>query len=210
MTTPEMNNTQESRTVLPQDIDLDLLLSALVKAGKPVDRYGVDGAKTVGHLLEEVKAGESIISVDTSGNMYREVSVAWVHVLCNLSNGESYILKEDRQEFSNGYVKRRELTSSLGEKLTVGEDPGLATVRALEEELGIDELSIVSIHTLGSHTEAWTPDTYPGLESSYVSHQYATVITEDAFNPDGYKEVQADKTSYFVWEKIYPEIADLH
>lgn len=204
MTTPEMDNTQESRTVLPQGIDLDVLLSALVKAGKPVDRYGVDGAKTVGHLLEEVKAGESIISVDASGNMYREVSVAWVHVLCNLANGESYILREDRQEFTNGFIKRRELTSSLGEKLKIGEDPELATVRAIQEELGIDESKINSVHVLGSHTETWTPDTYPGLESSYVSHEYATVIAEDAFSPGGYKEVQAEKTSYFVWEKVFP------
>lgn len=204
MTNPEVYHPQDERTELARDIDFDTFFEHLVDAKLPLLLYGQGGAKTVHHLLQEVREGESVLSIDAKGNLYREVHVVWVDVFCSLENGDLYTLREDRQEFKDGRIKRRDdLGSSLGEKLKPGEDPQEAVSRAVAEELGITS-GIEGSYFLGTEDTVHTPDTYPGLESSYHFYKYATVISEAAFKPEGYIEDQPDKTNYYVWTKVAP------
>lgn len=197
-----MQPLQDVKRQLPHVIDLEELLAYMVDADLPLELYGHDGAKTAGHLLTELQEGEAVLSVGTDGKLYREVSVLWLDVLCKMSNGAVYALREDRQVFSNGTVKRRQLSSSLGEKLKAKEDSQSAVARALAEELGIGDEHITELYFQGEEFDSLIPDTYPGLETQYQFFKYATVISEQAFNPDGYIEYQADKTNYYLWEQI--------
>ena len=203
MKNPEQHQAQDERMPVSADVDFDTLLQILVDAKIPVDQFGTGSAKTVQHLLSEVADGESVLSVDAKGKLYRELSVLWVDVLSTHASGDVYALKEDRQVFNDGREKRRQLNSSIGEKLKLGEEPVRAVARALAEELGIQEEETTSLHYLGEEQKVHTPDTYPGLESSYYFYKYATVISEVAFKPEGYVEYQDDKTNYYVWELIH-------
>ncbi len=200
MTNPELN-TQDARIAIAQDISIDELIEKLVAGNIPVEAYGTGVAKTIPHLLTEIRDGESLMSIDASGNVHREVHALWIDVVCELENGDAYTLKEDRQEFKDGRTKRRTLHSSLGEKLKPGEDPEKAVSRAIQEELGI-EAEPRGLYYLGEERTLYTPDTYPGLETSYQFYKYVTMLDESSFNTDGYIEYQADKTNYYVWEQI--------
>lgn len=202
MKNPELHHAQEERTVLARDIDFDTLFYHLADANVPLLLYGTGGAKTVQHLLSEIHDGESLLSVDAKGNIYREVEVLWLDVFCKLSNSEIYTLREDRQEFQDGRVKRRNLDSSLGEKLKPGEDPQEAVGRVLAEELGIQS-STEATYFMSHDQTTLTPDTYPGLETDYTFYKYAAIISEDDFESEGYKEVHADKTNYYVWQRLF-------
>ncbi len=204
MTNPEIHQPQDMRTELASDITLEELLQKLVHAGIPVEQYGTGVAKTVPHLLAEIHEGESLMSVNDKGEIFRDVNVVWADVICTVADGTTYVLKEDRQEFKDGRVKRRNLNSSLGEKLKPGEIPDEAVNRAIEEELGITE-PLEGVYYLGYQESVVTPDTYPGLESSYQFHKYATIIPETSFKPEGYVEYQQDKTNYYVWEVAHIE-----
>lgn len=204
MVDPEINQSRGGLTVFDRDIHIDTLIERLVSAGLPLDRYGVDGAKTVYHLLDEVQQGESKMSYDSNGNVYREVKVLWLDVFCSLENGQLYRLKEDRQVFKDGRVnpvKRRNLKSSLGEKLKPDEDPEDSISRALSEELGLSE-EPTGLYFLETEESTFTPDTYPGLESTYSNYKYVATIPTSSFRPEGYVEDQPDKTNYYIWERL--------
>ena len=205
MTNPEDHHEQDERRYIPRDVDFDSLLVVLVTAKIPVEKFGVGAAKTVQHLLDEVAEGESVLSIDAKGNLFRELEVLWLDVKSVHANGDVYVLKEDRQVFNDGRVKRRTLDASLGEKLKPGEDPAKAVTRALAEELGV-ESGIELVEFIGEENTLYTPDTYPELESSYRFYKYGVVISEDVFKAEGYIEYQADKTNYYVWEKVSKNI----
>jgi hypothetical protein len=193
MAVEDFERNQEN--VLLQELSL-----RLAKSGIDIATWGTGGAKTVGHLLKEMQLGESDVTFSPEGNVTRNVRVAWVDVLYFAKNGDVYQLYEDRQEYTDGRVRRRTLSSSLGEKFLPDEDPLQAAERALSEELGITDY--VSLHAIGSEKTVHTPDTYPGLETHYDTHSFVAVISESAFNPDGYVEVQSDKSNYYSWEII--------
>ena len=194
---------QDQGVALSTETDFDQLLEVLVRAEVPVDDFGTGPAKTVQHLLDEVQSGESVIHVQKTGEILRELRVLWVDVMCELSNGDIYVLREDRQEFKDGRVKRRALNASLGEKLKPGETPEDAVQRALEEELGVQR--ITNVYDTGYEEKTLTPDTYPGVKSSYQFYKFATVIPESEFKLEGYVEDQPDKTNYYVWELLRPQ-----
>jgi hypothetical protein len=204
MTNPEKQADRGGRTDLDSDTDLDSLMGHLIGAGLPLEKYGIDGAKTVHHLLQEIHTGDSKVSFDTSGNVYREVKVLWLDVFCSLEDGQLYRLKEDRQVFKDGRanpVKRRNLSSSLGEKLKPDEEPEASISRTLSEELAITA-EPAGVYFLETEQTLFTPDTYPGLESTYTHYKYVVTIPPSAFNPEGYIEDQEDKTNYYVWELL--------
>lgn len=203
---PELSSESENRSTIPRDINLDQLMDVLVRANIPVEEYGIHAAKTVLHLLSEINEGEAHVTMNENGELLRELNVLWVDVLCELSNGDVYVLEEDRQEFKDGRVKRRNLDSSIGEKLKPDEDPQEAVERALQEELGVEN-AVEVLHHIGYDERTFIPDAFPGLESTYRMHKFVTVIAEDAFIPEGYIEVQADKTNYYTWRLIHPKEA---
>lgn len=201
MTNPETTPELEQRQVLPASANFDQLLEKLVEGKIPVETYGTGNAKTVNHLLSEVNEGEAIITIDNQGNVYREVNVLWVDVLCELSNGDVYYLREDRQEFKDGRTKRRALEFSIGEKLKPSEEPADAVRRALNEELGLTEFD--RLHKVGYDEKTFVPDTFPGIESTYKMHKYVSAIPESGYKPEGYVEYQADKTNFYNWELMH-------
>ncbi len=207
MTNPETANPSNDRVVtLPQDTTIDQLLERLVAGNIPVGDYGTGNAKTVLHLLSEISEGEATLTIDNGNNVFREVNVLWSDVLCEHSDGTVYLLKEDRQEFKDGRVKRRNLESSIGEKLKPSESPEEAVGRALQEELGISDAT--GIYRIGYDERTFIPDTFPGIESTYKMHKYVTVIPESEFQPQGYIEYQADKTNYYVWTQLHPATSE--
>ncbi|MBN9397874.1 hypothetical protein BGO18_03175 [Candidatus Saccharibacteria bacterium 47-87] len=78
MVNPEKQTDRGGRIDLDPSIKIDDLILHLIAAGVPLEKYGIDGAKTVGHLLKEIQSGESKMSFDTKGNIYREARVLWL------------------------------------------------------------------------------------------------------------------------------------
>lgn len=178
----------------------DMLAALLESSGIDLDAWGTGDAKTITHLLSEINSGESHISVDANQGIVRRISVAWVGVLYFDEQGNVHQLYEDRQEYTDGRVRKRSLSSSLGEKFLPDEDPAQAAARALSEELGIREY--VSLNALGSEQTAHFSDSYPGLKSEYDTHGFVAVVDGDSYSPDGYIEEQGDKTNFYKWKII--------
>jgi hypothetical protein len=179
---------------------VERLANLLSEGGIDISTWGTGGAKTVAHLYNEICEGESQMTFSPEG-ITRSVRVAWLDVLYCDEQGDVYLLAEDRQEYKDGRTRVRELDASLGEKMKPGEDPNDAAVRALEEELGIK--SYQSLYIIGHKQTTHTPDSYPGLESSYETHSFVATIDSTSYNPEGYIEIQSDKTNYYTWTKIY-------
>lgn len=182
------------------------LRAVLQTAGVPYDTWGQGVAKTTEHLLDEVRSGETRLSWGPDGELVRTVSVVWVDVFGHDNQGRRWHLREDRQVFRDGRERRRQLQTSLGEKMLPDEDIIAATQRALVEELGVVGTSAVEY--LGSEQTVHTPISYPGLESRYDTHVVRIEITSDQFRADGYVEHQADKSTFFVWEPADPTVTD--
>lgn len=122
-------------------------------------------------------------------------------MLCELSDGSVYHLREDRQEFKDGRTKRRQLDSSIGEKLKPSENTEVAVQRALSEELGVNNSQ--SLYSIGYSERTFMPDAFPGIEGTYKMHKYVSMIPETAFIAEGYVEYQTDKTNYYTWDRIH-------
>lgn len=199
-TSPEHTSfSAESVTITP-DITIDELLALMQRAQLPIETYGTGSAKTLLHLLKEINDGESLITVDPSGKLHRQVNAVALNVFHTDKQGLVWKLKETRQVFKSGRVRERQLESSIGEKLKPGEEMQAAAERALREELGI--LQIESLRFLGSTTDTWPAVSYPGLSTTYGTHRYDSVIGAESFSADGYVEVQEDKTNYYTWEQV--------
>ncbi len=182
-----------------EPLSLEQLAQLLTYAGIPIHEWGQGDAKTVAHLLQEINEGETELLVTPAGEIERHVSVVWVDVSGTNSDNDWFHLVEDRQEFRDGRVRRRALDHSLGEKMKPGEDMYGAVERALREELGIED---VWTDHLRSELTQHAPSSYPGLKSEYNTHYFTAHIGADAFVAEGYTEVQADKTNYYIWQPL--------
>jgi hypothetical protein len=79
--------------------------------------------------------------------------------------------------------------------------PWTATV-AVEEELKITD---VEQFTYKGNVQTTRPsNSYPGLISIHDVHEVRVELGAGSFDPNGYKEEQEDKTTYFVWEPATP------
>ena len=182
-----------------EPITIEALETTLRSAGLDLDSWGQGKAKTLAHLHKEIMEGESTVNLTENG-VERRVGVAGVDVLYDDQAGNTFRLVEDRQEFSDGRVRRRQEETSLSEKLKVGEDPEEAAKRALAEEIGV--ANIDSFHVLGHKEVERTSDSYPGLASIYDVYTYAAVLGPEDFNSEGYIEEQPDKINYYIWTVI--------
>jgi len=174
------------------------LVSLLGSRGIDIISWGTGSAKTVDHLLAEVLAGETVFDV-RDGRLRRQVTFVSVNVFYEKSDWVHLHLREDRQEFADGRVRRRPDVASVSEKLTSGEDPEEALVRALKEELDV-EGQVARIIPLEMMSEQVPSPSYPGLISQCTIFPYRVWLTKQQFRPEGYVEHQPDKTTYFRWE----------
>lgn len=136
-----------------------------------------------------------------SEGITRAVRIVWLDVLYFDKQGDVYQLIEERQEYRDGRTRVRNLGTSLGEKMKPNEDPDDAAIRALAEELDVQ--AFTSLHTIGHEQTTHTPDSYPGLKSNYDTYRYVAVLDDEGYNPEGYVEVQPDKTNYYSWMKVH-------
>lgn len=175
--------------------------SYLTGFGIPVGVWGQGAAKTIGHLLQEMNDGETVLT-QRGRELLRQVGVAAVDVT-HRDGREVYELVEDRQEFRDGRVRRRDLGSSVSEKIQPGENPTDAAERALREELGIT--GRVNLKGGNMSEEIKESSSYPGLRTQYLRFGFQAELSDDQFSPNGYVEKQPDKITYFVWQKKMKE-----
>jgi hypothetical protein len=173
----------------------------LEHAGVDMSAWGHEDAKTVEHLSAELEQGESTLELTVEGRIRWMVGVVMVDVIYLPNSGGAYHLYEDRQEFRDGRVRKRSMESSIGEKMKRTETSSEAALRALQEELEVDQPKYLY------YIEHARPErdsvSYPGLLSLQDLHTYTAILDQDAFQPEGYVEKQADKTNYYVWSKLY-------
>lgn len=174
-------------------------LDMLKEMGVPIDLYGTGKYKTVGHLWQEIKEGETKLEIE-DGNLVRRVEFVGARIL--YKKGEQWIrLYEDRQVFKDGRIRRRaNMPYSAAEKFKSGEDPKMVIVRGVEEELGI-KLS-ESQFVFYNKNEIENNDDYPGIKSIHTGHEFLVILNNEQYKEEGYTESQKDKDVYFVWRPI--------
>lgn len=175
------------------------LQKQLADAGIDVSAWGTGQAKTLAHLLKEIESGETILVVGESGELLRKVVVGGADIYYQSPTGEKYRLKEDRQVFNDGRTRRRDLGQAVSEKMKPGEEPQAAMIRGIQE-LGIS--GDIALVVDGVDEQKIDSPSYPGLKSQYIRHKFRATLSDDQFKPEGYVEKQADKSTYFVWEKV--------
>jgi hypothetical protein len=174
-------------------MNLTDLKTKLDEYGIDTTRFGRGNAKTLEHLLAEVESGESELA-ERCGKIVRHLAVLNISIFTDV--GGRRCLVEDRQEFADGRVRRRKLSSSVSEKLHKGESPLDSIGRALEEELRIRNFSILSPLTESSETSE--SPSFPGLLSEYLIYKIDVLIDQNDYK-ETYRETQVDKSTFFVW-----------
>ncbi|MBU1985065.1 hypothetical protein KJ815_11730 [bacterium] len=172
------------------------LLALLHKHAIDVARFGTGSAKMLAHLLAEIADGETLLA-EVDGRLVRRVSVLGVDVFADI-DGKHFRLVEDRQIFRDGRERRRKMPTSVSEKLHQGEEVLAAVTRALGEEIGISEFTLLS-STPRTRTETEDSPSYPGILSEYTKYEVDVLIASSAYKAEGYQEIQTDKTTHFVW-----------
>ncbi len=139
--------------------------------------------------------------VDEGGYLVRYIEFVGIKIYYVDKDEELWILKEDRQEFRDGRIRRRDMPSSVSEKMKFGENPMIAAVRGIKEELGveIEESQLTKRRDLDFNGGSIS---YPGLRAKYKGHQFICYLNHNQFNPNGYIELQKDKSTFFTWKKI--------
>jgi hypothetical protein len=181
------------------DYDINNLKIKLNKFSIPIDNWGTGKSKTINHLFDELSNNEcELLEID--GSLVRIIEFVGVKIYYN-SKDERWFLKEDRQEFNDGRIRRRTMPSSVSEKMKFGEDPLNAAIRGIKEELGID-IKSTQISKRRDLFYNGGSLSYPGLQTKYKGHQYICELEPHQFDENGYVEVQKDKKTFFNWEKI--------
>ena len=175
------------------------LKNYLNKFSIPIDTWGTGKSKSVEHLLDELKNDECYLS-EQEGTLLRSIEFVGIKLFYQ-SEDSNWKLKEDRQEFNDGRIRRRNMSSSVSEKMKFGEDPAASAVRGIKEELGVE----IEPNQLSKRRDLFYDGgslSYPGLKTKYKGHQYICHLKQHQFNPEGYIEVQKDKKTFFVWHKM--------
>lgn len=176
------------------------LISKLNQYGISVEEWGTKQAKSPIYLLNEITGKECSI-VEEDGKLVRYIEFVGVKVYYDDLDGSRWYLKEFEQIFTDGRVRKRSMKSSVSEKMKSGEDPLESAVRGVMEELGV---SIESSQLSDRRDISFNGDSlsYPGLETKYKGYQFTINFTKEQYNPEGYVEVQEDKSTYFKWMKL--------
>lgn len=182
------------------------LRSFLDDAGFPLAEWGEGPTKTYQELWQELADGESELicpetfeARDEYGEIVRQTNVLGIDIFAEIDD-ELYRLREDKQVFKDGRgERRRNLITSIAEKIKQDEDHDEAVVRAVAEELGVTNILQAEE---GEATELWqTTATYPQLPSKLNIYKYSVTIAPEDFRPEGYMEDQPTKQNFFVWDK---------
>jgi hypothetical protein len=86
------------------------------------------------------------------------------------------------------------------EKLKGGEDPDSCVLRALNEELKLKG-PVTAIP--GAISEVLRdPEDYPAIRSKFRAFDFEIHLSPEQFCAAGYREVQPDKTTTFLWQPL--------
>lgn len=176
---------------------LSELINKLKSCDIPCDLWGTGQSKTVRYLLKELEEKECYLE-EKDGLITRYIEFVGIKVFFRKDDGEVLKLKEDRQEFNDGRSRKRNMPSSVSEKMKAGEDPLSSAVRGVKEELGID----IDESQLQKYSDLYYDGgslSYPGLITKYKGHRYVCYLTPEQFEPNGYVEIQEDKKTFFTW-----------
>jgi 8-oxo-dGTP pyrophosphatase MutT (NUDIX family) len=175
-------------------------LRAFLEAHKiPLQQWGKGEAKTLNHLLAELNSGEATL-VEREGRVLRTIATAAIDVY-HVDGAKTLLLHEEKQVFVDGRSRQRNLSTSLGEKIKVGEDTEAVVRRALAEELGIAHVATV-VQKQVVLKGPLASGSFPGLESLNELRHYDVFVSVESFRPEGYVERQADKSTHFVWKEL--------
>ena len=177
----------------------DELRNNLVEHGIPVERWGTGQSKTLKHLYNEIESGECSLS-DEGEYLTRYIEFVAIKVYYRKEE-DLYFLREDRQEFNDGRIRKRNMPSSVSEKMKFGEDPVVTANRGIEEELGF-RVESSQLSKRKDIVYNGSSVSYPGLTAKYKGHQYNCYITDEQFSDSGYIEVQKDKKTFFRHEEV--------
>jgi 8-oxo-dGTP pyrophosphatase MutT (NUDIX family) len=174
-------------------------ISSLLKShGIDLEKWGVGGAKTVDHLVNELILGESHLVQTLDGEIFRVLETAAGIVEYIDPDGNKLLLVEDRQEFKDGRIRQRGYTKwSISEKQKPAETSCEAMERAIKEELGlINGYDFDEFETIKEIDESHS---FPGLNTEYTIHGFLVHILPESYKPE-YIEEQEDKITYFAWK----------
>lgn len=175
------------------------LTNKLKEYSIPVEEWGTGEAKNIEHLLDEIR-GEECDVEDRGGYLIRSIEFVGVRIYHKDKDNVTWVLKEDKQEFKDGRTRRRNMPSSVSEKMKFGEDSLISAIRGIKEELGVG----VEGHQLIKMRDLFYnggSQSYPGLRTRYKGHQFTCFFNDDQFDENGYIEVQKDKSTFFKWFK---------
>lgn len=182
--------------------DRQALIRLLNEFDVPLDQWGTGNAKTLNHLVDELRAGETRLSRE-GDRLTLTTWVCRVDLYFEAHDGENLHLREDRQIFHDPErIRRRDIEVSVGEKIKTGQGESAreAAPRGIQEELGIDsEIELTGGMFSRHRAEAVC---YPGFVHDKLFYTYEATIEPEDFRPEGYVERQRDKDTYFVWERI--------
>lgn len=196
-----------------------------------LDRHGINhklwgitpGSKPIGKLLKELQDGDSRLVNTPEGKLIREVEQVGVFVFAGDLDGNFYVLKEDRQEFADGRVRKRGMEGvSFREKLNLTtEGFNAALERGMEEELPeiykhVGKSMFTSLSNQVLRVDSYRPPvileesadykpSFPGLPNRSMEYRYTILIPHSAFKLSGYVTAEKDKKTFFVWEHTSPE-----
>lgn len=169
--------------------------------GINTELYGTGTYKTIGHLFQEIKEGETELNVE-NGKLVRRVQFVGARVLYK-NNGSWLRLYETKQVFKDGRIRtRKNMPYSMAEKFKTGEDPKKVIIRGLDEELNIQVDT--NQFTFYNRTEIENNEDYPGIISYHVGYEFLVILTDEQYKKEGYIEHQKDKDVYFNWRPINP------
>lgn len=172
------------------------LINILKQHNIPIEKWGLGQSKTIEHLFKELQDGECRLEYENK-ELVRYIDFVGIKVFY-----KDMFLIEDHQEFKDGRIRKRNTKFSVAEKMKPGEIPLVSVIRGMQEELGIEisENQITSENIINH--EGIYSRSYPGLKAKYNEYPFTCHINNSQFNPDGYTEIQKDKSTFFKWIKM--------
>lgn len=194
---------------LPVPESLAQLSELLQSWGVESELFGQGEAKTLQHLLQELRAGECELDGE-EGELVRVLRNANLVILRPDPEGELLgrstsrerlwlILQEQAQVFRDGRTRHRQLHASIGEKCGRDESPAQAAERALHEELGIHGVRVEGQPL--QHVFRRLSSSYPGLSTEYRMYSWQLLLPEEHVREE-YREEQADKFTVWRWSPL--------
>lgn len=193
-----------------QDFYTDLVreeVALLLKLNNvSTEHWGEGKAKTLNDLIDEVAKGEAVLDRTVEGEVKRKMQVARVHVVVRMPDGKVFELWESGQTMQSGGARNRSrFGPGLAEKMTKSEDPEVAAVRGIEEEL-FNKQKVVpsnSVQFVEELEEEEESESYPGLVTQLHIFKYEWSMPQGLYKEDGYVEQKPNgQKTFFTWQEV--------